>query len=304
MRRIPLKVNGLNIITGRSSTGKSSLSEIVEYCMGRSTFNIPEGTIRDKVAWYAVIYQFSGEQVLIAKPAPEKSAASCSKVMIRRGSLINPPPFYELIQNADDDTVVSLLSELLGIPDNRTQVPQDKSRDSFKATIQHTYFYLFQKQTLIANKDQLFYRQNEQFMPQAIKDTLPILLGAINDKQIEIDYKLRIAKRDLKIAQKQFTDYMQFSDQVNDRALGLLSEAQQVGILSRSIEPKTTNDALVILTKLSKWKPTPIPDEDINRITELEDEISAIRKKRLVLNESLQAANLFVEKEDGLNLTR
>ena len=70
MRRITFKVNGLNIITGRSSTGKSALSDIVEYCMGRSTFNIPEGTIRDKVSWYAVIYQFPGEQVMVAKPAP------------------------------------------------------------------------------------------------------------------------------------------------------------------------------------------------------------------------------------------
>ncbi len=43
IRRISFKVNGLNIVTGRSSTGKSALSDIVEYCMGRSTFNIPEG---------------------------------------------------------------------------------------------------------------------------------------------------------------------------------------------------------------------------------------------------------------------
>lgn len=62
--------NGLNVITGRSSTGKSALSDIIEYCMGRSTFNVPEGVIRDRVVWFAVIYQFAGEQVLIAKPAP------------------------------------------------------------------------------------------------------------------------------------------------------------------------------------------------------------------------------------------
>jgi DNA repair ATPase RecN len=47
--------DGLNVITGRSSTGKSALSDIIEYCMGRSTFNVPEGFIRDRVAWFAVI---------------------------------------------------------------------------------------------------------------------------------------------------------------------------------------------------------------------------------------------------------
>ena len=175
LRRISFKVAGLNIITGRSSTGKSALSDIVEYCMGQSDFNIPEGPIRDKVAWYAVIYQFPGEQVLIAKPAPASNATSCSRAMIRRGATVEPPPFSELAQNANDETVLSLLSSLLGIPSNRTQVSKEHSRDSYDATIKHTYFYLFQKQGLIANKEQLFYRQNEPHIPQAIKDTLPHL---------------------------------------------------------------------------------------------------------------------------------
>jgi hypothetical protein len=42
--------------------------------MGRSTFGVPEGIIRDKVSWFAVIYQFSREQVLIAKPTPNAGA--------------------------------------------------------------------------------------------------------------------------------------------------------------------------------------------------------------------------------------
>ena len=85
-RRISFEIAGLNIVTGRSSTGKSALSDIVEYCMGQSDFNIPEGPIRDKVAWYAVIYQFPGEQVLIAKPSPAANAASFSFRIIRCAS--------------------------------------------------------------------------------------------------------------------------------------------------------------------------------------------------------------------------
>ncbi|MGD0238135.1 MAG: DUF3732 domain-containing protein [Syntrophorhabdales bacterium] len=299
MRRVPFKVNGLNIVTGRSSTGKSTLSDIVEYCMGRSTFNIPEGPIRDKVAWYAVIYQFPGEQVFIAKPAPTLNASSCSRAMIRRGASIEPPPFAELQQNADDETVVSLLSELLGIPTNRTEVSPEHSRDSYVATIKHTYFYLFQKNGIIANKEQLFYRQNEQFMPQAIKDTLPILLGVTPDNSLEIDFKLRAAKRDLKIVQRQLSEAEQFSEQLNVRALGLLSEAQQVGILARGAAPETTEKALVKLADIAKWKPAPIPDEDTRRIAGLEDEIAAIRKERAATNETLRATRLFAEKEDG-----
>lgn len=298
-RRISLNVTGLNIITGRSSTGKSALSDIVEYCMGQSDFNIPEGPIRDKVAWYAVIYQFPGEQVLIAKPAPAPNASSCSRAMIRRGATVEPPPFSELAQNSNDETVVSLLSGLLGIPANRTHVSQESSRDSFDATIKHTYFYLFQKQGLVANKEQLFYRQNEQFMPQAIRDTLPILLGVAPDDRLELEFKLRAAKRDLKIAQKQLAEAMEFSEQLNVRALGLLTEAQQVGILARGPAPATTEAALATLSQITSWRPARIPDEDTRRIGELEDDIVAIRKERVTANETLRATQLFAEKEDG-----
>ena len=299
LRRISFKVAGLNIITGRSSTGKSALSDIVEYCMGQSDFNIPEGPIRDKVAWYAVIYQFPGEQVLIAKPAPASNATSCSRAMIRRGATVEPPPFSELAQNANDETVLSLLSSLLGIPSNRTQVSKEHSRDSYDATIKHTYFYLFQKQGLIANKEQLFYRQNEPHIPQAIKDTLPILLGVAPDDRLELDFKLRAAKRDLKIAQKRLAEEKEFREQLNVRALGLLTEAQQVGILARGPVPETTATALETLSEITTWRPARIPDEDTRSIAELEDDIAAIRKERVTANETLRATHLFAEKENG-----
>jgi hypothetical protein len=194
-RDVRFKVDGLNVITGRSSTGKSALSEIIEYCMGRSSFNVPEGVIRDKVAWFAVIYQFENEHVLVAKPTPTAGAASCSTAMLRRGVQLEAPSFEELTVNTDDDTIVQMLSHLLGIPENLTDVALDQSRDSFAANIKHTFYYLFQKQGLVANKDQLFYRQNEQFQPQAIRDTLPILLGVSSQNRYALESSLRTVQR-------------------------------------------------------------------------------------------------------------
>src|SRR5262245_9332708 len=164
-RDLRFKVDGLNVITGRSSTGKSALSEIVEYCMGHSSFNVPEGVICDKVAWYAVIYQFEKEQVLVAKPTPRDGGASCSTVMLRRGTQLQAPEFKDLAVNDDDDSIVELLSRLLGIPENRTAVALEHSRASYDATVKHTSYYLFQKQWLVANKDQLFYYRQDEYNP-------------------------------------------------------------------------------------------------------------------------------------------
>ncbi|WP_219848924.1 hypothetical protein [Paracoccus sp. FO-3] len=230
-RDLQFKVDGLNVITGRSSTGKSALSEILEYCMGRSSFNVPEGIIRDKVSWFAVIYQFDKDQVLVAKPTPPSGGASCSTAMLRRGAKLPIPEFKDLAVNTDDDSIVELLSRLLGIPENRTEVALEQSRISYDANIKHTFYYLFQKQGLIANKDQLFYRQNEQFQPQAIRDTLPILLGISSHDHYELEAKLRMAQRDLRVSNKKLEQARLAVDTSQEQAIGLYSEARAVGVI-------------------------------------------------------------------------
>lgn len=297
-RDLQFRVDGLNVITGRSSTGKSALSEIVEYCMGRSSFNVPEGVIRDKVAWFAVIYQFEHEQVLVAKPTPPSGGASCSKAMLRRGAELQAPTFGELVENSDDDGVVTLLSRLLGIPENRTDVSVEHSRDSYDANIKHTLYYLFLKQGLVANKDQLLYRQNEPYQPQAIRDTLPILLGVSSHDRYELEAKLRIAQRDLRLNAKLLDQARSALDTSREQALGLYSEAKAVGVIGADLGPKADGIIEVLRTALS-WKPETVPEDDGSRISRLEEELGNLRKDRREAQARIEAARQFSKRASG-----
>lgn len=298
-RELTFNINGLNIITGHSSTGKSALSEIIEYCMGRSTFNVPEGVIRDKVAWFGVIYQFSNDQVLIAKPTPAAGNSSCSRAMIRRGNKISIPEFNELSVDSDDDVVVATLSNLLGIPENRTNVAPEHSRESYSANIKHCFYYLFQKQGLVANKDQLLYRQNEQYQPQAIRDTLPILLGISSDDRYELEAKLRTARRDLKLKSKLLDSARDFIDSSYKKGISLLSEAKAVGIVKSVFSTENIQDIMAILGDVSKWKPWDLPKEDSGRISKIENSISELRENRRDFERKLETALQFSKKSDG-----
>lgn len=298
-RDLRFKVDGLNVITGRSSTGKSALSEIIEYCMGRSSFNVPEGVIRDSVAWFAVIYQFAKEQVMVAKPTPTAGGASCSTAMLRRGVQLEALQFKELAVNTDDDAIVELLSRLLGIPENRTDVALEQSRDSFDANIKHTFYYLFQKQGLVANKDQLFYRQNEQYQPQAIRDTLPILLGVSSQDSYELEARLRKAQRDLRINTKQLEQARNAVDTSHDKAVGLYSEAKTVGI-SSDVDGTIDADGIIdALRATLSWKPETVPDDDGSRISHLEEELVQLRKERRDTQVRIDSARQFAKRSDG-----
>lgn len=298
-RDLQFKVSGLNVITGRSSTGKSALSEIIEYCMGRSSFNVPEGVIRDKVAWYAVIYQFEHEQVLVAKPTPRGGGASCSTAMLRRGAELQAPAFGELVENSDDEAIVTLLSRLLGIPENRTDVALEHSRDSYDANVKHTFYYLFQKQGLVANKDQLLYRQNEAFQSQAIRDTLPILLGVSSHDRYELEAKLRMAQRDLRLNAKLLEQARDAIDTSHEKAIGLHSEAKAVGVIGGTdLAPNADRIIETLRTALS-WKPGTVPEDDGSRVSRLEEELGNLRRDRREAQARIDAARQFSRRAGG-----
>lgn len=218
--------------------------------------------------------------------------------MLRRGTQLQTPEFKDLAANADDDSVVELLSRLLGIPENCTDVALEHSRDSYAANVKHTLYYLFQKQGLIANKDQLFYRQNEQYQPQAIRDTLPILLGVSSHDRYELESRLRTALRDLRINSKQLEQARNAIDTSHEQAIGLYSEARSVGVIGSG---GSTNGSGIIeaLRSALSWKPEMVPDDDGSRISLLEEELSQFRQDRRDTQARIDAARQFAKRAGG-----
>ena len=222
--------------------------------------------------------------------------------MVRRGIEVAVPEFGDLTVNDDDGGVVTLLSRRLGIPENTSDVPIDSSRESYDANIKHTHFYLFQKQTIVANKDQLFYRQNERFRPQTIKDTLPILLGMSSRDRFNLESQLRTAQRDLRLNTKLLDEAKSAIDTSEERAIGLHSEAQAVGILQTS--PATGFKIVDQLREALNWKPTPVPEDDGRRITGIENELVTLREQRREIQRRLDAAEQYSKRADGFRPRR
>lgn len=229
-RDLPFETEGLNIITGLASTGKSSLSDIVEYCMGEADCKIAEGFIREKVSWFAVTFQFPGQQVFVAKPNPKPGRVQCSLAMLLRGAQIKTPDFEELAHNGGDELVQQVLSSMLGIPETKTAVPERSSRVGYSVNVKHTTYYLFQKQGLVASKDLLFYRQSEEHLPQAIRDTFAVLFGISQLADMETEANRRATQRELRIATKELRSAEEAEDALDTKGVGLLAEARAVGI--------------------------------------------------------------------------
>ena len=300
IRRLDLQQGQVNIITGRSTTGKSALIEIIDYCLGRSKFRIPEGVIRDSVSWYGVIVKFGDStEVLVAKPAPKPDAASQSQAYFEVATSIEPPAMDKLQINSSDDAVIASLTKLLNLAPNLNVPDKGESRQPLEATIRHTVFYLYQEQGLIANREVLFHRQAEPFIPQTIKDTLPFFLGVTGDERIRLEQDLRLARRTLKMAQRDLQEAQFIISDKLKRGISLLDEAKQVGLLSADLKAETAEEVVATLRRTLDWKPEITPMVQDDRIPKLREEIDTLRDSFRRIQARIQASEVFAQDARG-----
>jgi predicted nucleic acid-binding Zn-ribbon protein len=298
---VRLKPGVVNIITGGSKTGKSALIDIVDYCLGRSDYVVAHGVIRDTVIWYALLIQAKTGNVVVARPIPPEGQKTGTDVFFSPDSRDRLPEFYELNTNATTKALTTFLSELAGITPNKNVPQEGQSRTPIRATIDHSKFYLFQQQNRVSDKNLLFYRQEESWAPQTIKDSLPYFIGAVGDDQLDRQLRLQQARRDLKLLERRLADEEAIRGRDNSKALGLFAEARQAGILADTPVPDDFNTTVSLLRRVLQWSTTPLvtePNSDLERLSQqkdlLQDQLRQIRRE-------IEAAETFGRDQDGFS---
>ena len=287
--------SGLNVITGASKTGKSALLEIVDYCLGRTDFVIPEGAIRENVAWYSVTFDLlDGHYAFVAKPAPAKTASSQSSAMLKIGTERIAPPMSQLVVDTDDNHLSRELSKLAGISPNLHQPGPGESRDQREASIRFAALLLYQDQNTVANKNLLFHRQGDSYVEQGLKDCLPYFLGAIREDDLSVAEQLRKARRRLKLALRELREEEAIVGLRASRADRLVAEAQRVGI----IESRADDPSLELLQAALSWRPGRVP-KPTAAIADLEHEVDRLREQLEYLSEELSTARRFSTEAAG-----
>ncbi|MBM7620178.1 hypothetical protein JOC95_002031 [Bacillus tianshenii] len=301
IRSIEFQPGKVNIITGKSKTGKSAIIEIVEYCLGRSEFLIPEGVIRKTVAMYAIKLHLNDEEIFIAKAPPEGQGQSQSGAYIELGKDITPPPLTSIKPNSNEHSIVEFLGNSIGISPNKHVPKMAESRDSLEGNFKHARLFLFQKQSVIADESVLFHRQKEPFMPQAIKDVLPYFLGAVREDYIKLENELRKTKRELKLLKKQQLEAEMLSGSGTVKAQNLLQEAVQVGLVEEGFEG-SEEEVITRLKACLSFKPSNIPGIETDGIESLREERSKHINELNVIDEQIKAAESYANEASGYSI--
>lgn len=175
---------GLNVVTGKSSTGKSALIEIFDYCFGSGENTIPKGVITTSTAIYYVALAVNEQDIVIAR-----DPAIASKAFFRRVGVFNTEDIGHDYFNASyfrplDEFKKHLREFFLDIDDvDESLAARANRRFNQKAptpSVRSFSSFMLQHQNLVANKHALFYRFDEkEKRDQAIEHT-KIFLGLVD----------------------------------------------------------------------------------------------------------------------------
>lgn len=194
---------GVNVITGKSSTGKSAMIEIFDYCFGNSDYTIPEGVITDNADLYFIVLSVRDYFLVLGRTPKNKKAFLKYESSVPRLDELNTDYFDDQYFLPMADFRVAL-GRYFGIDIDDTDLDlSDRNfrKNNAKAprpSVRNFTSYLLQHQNLIANKHSLFYRFDEKEKREQTIDQFKIFAGFVSQDYFIKKQQLNELNRELK----------------------------------------------------------------------------------------------------------
>lgn len=177
---------GLNVVTGKSSTGKSALMEIFDYCFGCGENTVPTGVITKSAAIYYVALEVNNQSMVIARKPDLKNKAFFRREDKYKSDDVQLEYFENSYFRPLDEFKKYLRGFFLDIDDvDESLVAREKRRHHRKSStpsIRSFTSYMLQHQNLVANKHALFYRFDEKEKRDQVINHTKIFLGLVDQK--------------------------------------------------------------------------------------------------------------------------
>lgn len=292
VRQIRFRPGQLNIITGESGTGKSSIIGILRFLLGSKSPHVPLGPIQNSVSWYGLLAHVGNTRFFVGRPAPAHGVTTTQAMLAVGEEEI--PPFSTLEANTNTDELVDYLGGLIGIEENLHVPGEGQTRRALAANLRHALYYCFQGQGEIANPDLLFHHQNREFQKQTIRDTLPYFLGAQGSDALRKREKLSELRRGIRRHTLRLAEARAAREVGVGRAAGLIADARASGLLHSDAIPTDAGQAFELLAGVLTM------DEPLLNVADVDDvaETEGLIARRAELRSTLREIN---EKVRGLD---
>lgn len=200
---------GLNVITGKSSKGKSAILDIFDYCMGSSEDTIPQGIITQRAKIFFTVWRFSGMAVVAGRRADNANQCFLREVSGEQARHVlayvkDVDNFFTAQYQLSRIEFSKSLGRYFGVTmDDIDTDPLQKQllrQKSPTPSIRSFASFMLQHQNLVANRHAIFYRFDEKRKREQAIDHFKIFMGIVGEDYFDLAKELAEAETELKRA--------------------------------------------------------------------------------------------------------
>ncbi|WP_034588378.1 DUF3732 domain-containing protein, partial [Acinetobacter sp. HR7] len=285
---------GLNVVTGKSSTGKSALIEIFDYCFGSEENTIPKGVITTHAAIYYVGLSINEKDIILARDPQISTKAFLRRIESFNSEIITSDYFNHSYFRPLSDFKKHLRSFFLDIDDvDESLAARENRRFKAKAatpSIRSLTSFILQHQNLVANKHAIFYRFDEKEKRDQVIDHIKIFLGLVDQKYFHLSQERERLNNEINQLKRQYEANKQAAESYKDRVGPVLTQLYaMMGFNDAPLSlqkilrnPQNAKDELDLIIVPEKIK------YDSNAITQRYDQLTLKRTEKLVELRKLQ----------------
>lgn len=279
----------VNVVTGNSSTGKSSILRIIDYCLFSPECSIVEDVINHNVQWYGLIFHLDGHDYAVARKAPYNGIVS-KDIYWKEDSNDFSDEYPHPTPNISRSELVQWMNKKfqidgIGIKDKKTV---------YTLTFRHMMMMSYLTEEIIATLDTYFDtnffgdRDYFRYLPNIVQVGVGLDSASVTDLEfMKQDLKRKIKKEGTK-KNKDKSNEINYNKKLkeiaeNANSLGIKIELQEE--CNENIILKSINEFVEEFNKIKRNK------SKLKEIDILDAKLQDIRQKLRVLRSLKQEYN-------------
>ncbi len=239
-RTLEFKSNAINLVTGRSRTGKSSITYIIDYVLGSDKCAVPVGPVRSTVAWYGLLIELDSMTMLVAREEPGARVESSNYCVhhYSPGTPVNIPD--RPAKTGNRDSFKEEMNRIAGLPN--LPIDNDQAPRAFVArpSFRDMSAFNFLPQHIVANPYTLFFKSDTTEHRQKLRTIFPFVLGAVSTEYLLAEAERADIDRRRKRLQIELDRRKSANDAWQGEAFALHGRAVELGLITQASAPPST----------------------------------------------------------------
>lgn len=254
VRILDLKPGEVNIITGASGTGKSTLIKAIDYCLGSRKCELAAHVRRHSVA-VGVKWVLGEAQMITARLIPPVGQGTSTRMFVCNGRDLVIPSSVEALEGATTVAAGRAFIErafgIGGLP----EASDESAARKWRPSVRHATAYMFVPKDVIYNETALLHGLDQADEATNIIETMPYFLGAVNENTVLRERRLRDLRKKLEGEERKRKSQQGAGSDYKKFAMRLLMDAHRHGLCDLPSESATESELEAALKTVKNAKP-------------------------------------------------